>query len=558
MSDVVERFDARLARGASGLLLEFNDAGVLAAADVHVARRLAALTGGADDAVVLATALAVRAPRIGHVFVDLERISETATVDVDDPIDLTTLPWPSPSGWVAAGRGERARRPGSSAAAGGQRALPRPLLARGAAGRGRPRGARRRRRRRADGRARRRHHASVHGRDARRQAEAGSRRRGAPPPGGRGRRPGHRQDDDRRPHRRAARGAGTRRGRRAPARRARRPDRQGRRTARRGGPRRGRAPERRPRDPRAAARARGLDPPPPARLEARHPQPLPPRPRQPAPLRRRDRRRDLDGLALPDGAAHRGRPARGPPHPRRRPGPAHLDRGRRGARRHRRPRRRQPTPEPGGARRRRGSNRHRPSRARHRAADVQVGDGIVVLGTVHRFGGGIERLADAIHAGDADAAIGALTDESITWINADVGDPAALDQLSPVRDGAVAHRPRRHRGRPRRRRGPSHPRARRLPRPLRPPPRPPRRRDLDAAHRDLAGRRAAGLRRRALVRRPPAARHRERPRHPPLQRRHRRRRHLTHRPPDRSLRAPGRDCLLQPYSTQPPSRPSTP
>ena len=126
------------------------------------------------------------------------------------------------------------------------------------------------------------------------------------------------------------------------------------------------------------------------------------------------------------------------------------------------------------------------------AADVPVGDGIVVLRTVHRFGGGIERLADAIHAGDADAAIGALTDaETITWINADAGDPAALDLLSPVREGAV-------------RTGlavieaarsgdaaPGHPRARRLPRPLRPPPRPPRRRHLDAAHRDLAGRRAA-------------------------------------------------------------------
>jgi len=96
-----ERFDVRLARGASGLLLEFNDAGVLAAADVHVARRLAGLIGGADDAVVLAAALAVRAPRIGHVFVDLERIHATATVDVDDPIDLATLPWPEPSGWVA-------------------------------------------------------------------------------------------------------------------------------------------------------------------------------------------------------------------------------------------------------------------------------------------------------------------------------------------------------------------------------------------------------------------------------------------------------------------------
>ena len=101
MTDVVERFDARLARGASGLLLEFNDAGVLAAADVHVARRLAELVGGTDDSVLLAAALAVRAPRIGHVFVDLERIHETATVDVDDPIDLTTLPWPVPSTWIS-------------------------------------------------------------------------------------------------------------------------------------------------------------------------------------------------------------------------------------------------------------------------------------------------------------------------------------------------------------------------------------------------------------------------------------------------------------------------
>ena len=71
------------------------------------------------------------------------------------------------------------------------------------------------------------------------------------------------------------------------------------------------------------------------------------------------------------------------------------------------------------------------------SADVPVGDGIVVLRTVHRFGGGIERLADAIHAGDADAAIGALADDSITWIDADAGDPAALDQLAVVRDGAV-------------------------------------------------------------------------------------------------------------------------
>jgi exodeoxyribonuclease V alpha subunit len=101
MSDVTERFDARLARGTSGLLREFNDAGVIAAADVHVAHRLTALLGGTSDSVLLAAALAVRAPRIGHVFVDLERIHETATVDVDEPIDLTTLSWPEPSTWIS-------------------------------------------------------------------------------------------------------------------------------------------------------------------------------------------------------------------------------------------------------------------------------------------------------------------------------------------------------------------------------------------------------------------------------------------------------------------------
>ena len=62
-----------------------------------------------------------------------------------------------------------------------------------------------------------------------------------------------------------------------------------------------------------------------------------------------------------------------------------------------------------------------------------------MLRTVHRFGGGIEKLADAIHVGDADAAIGALADgsESITWINVDAGDPAELDRLGVVREAAV-------------------------------------------------------------------------------------------------------------------------
>ncbi|HZQ78640.1 MAG TPA: exodeoxyribonuclease V subunit alpha [Acidimicrobiia bacterium] len=93
--------DVRLAVGAAGLLGAFNAAGVLNAADVHVARRLGRFVGESDEAVLLAVALAVRAPRLGHVLVDLETVRRTATVDVDNPVDLQTLPWPEPGPWVA-------------------------------------------------------------------------------------------------------------------------------------------------------------------------------------------------------------------------------------------------------------------------------------------------------------------------------------------------------------------------------------------------------------------------------------------------------------------------
>ena len=95
----VDPFDVRRARHAPGLLRDFNDAGVLMAADVHVALRLADLAGERDEAVILAAALAVRAPRLGHVLVDLATIADTATVDADEPVDLSTLPWPGAALW---------------------------------------------------------------------------------------------------------------------------------------------------------------------------------------------------------------------------------------------------------------------------------------------------------------------------------------------------------------------------------------------------------------------------------------------------------------------------
>ncbi|MET0703949.1 MAG: exodeoxyribonuclease V subunit alpha, partial [Mycobacterium sp.] len=87
--------DWRRVSGATGLLRVFNDAGVLEAADVHVAMRLAALTSEADERVLLATALAVRALRSGSVCVDLAEVAEEVGLD---------LPWPEVSEWMTAVR----------------------------------------------------------------------------------------------------------------------------------------------------------------------------------------------------------------------------------------------------------------------------------------------------------------------------------------------------------------------------------------------------------------------------------------------------------------------
>jgi exodeoxyribonuclease V alpha subunit len=93
--------DPRLVLRAVGALREFNEAGVLAAADLHVARRLAELAGEEDEAVMLAAALAVRGPRLGHVYVDVATIRDTVTVDSEEPVDLGALPWPDAEGWLA-------------------------------------------------------------------------------------------------------------------------------------------------------------------------------------------------------------------------------------------------------------------------------------------------------------------------------------------------------------------------------------------------------------------------------------------------------------------------
>ncbi|WP_137725707.1 exodeoxyribonuclease V subunit alpha [Prescottella subtropica] len=88
--------EARVAQRGKGLLREFNEAGVLDAADVHVALRLAALGGETRESVHLATALVVRAVRSGSVCLDLSDIRNVVPEETGDghPIDPATLPWP--------------------------------------------------------------------------------------------------------------------------------------------------------------------------------------------------------------------------------------------------------------------------------------------------------------------------------------------------------------------------------------------------------------------------------------------------------------------------------
>ncbi len=85
--------------GATGRLRAFSDAGVFEAADVHVAQRLTALAGEADERVALAIALVVRALRGGSVCVDLRRVAAQ--------IGIADLPWPDADEWTTAVRASR-------------------------------------------------------------------------------------------------------------------------------------------------------------------------------------------------------------------------------------------------------------------------------------------------------------------------------------------------------------------------------------------------------------------------------------------------------------------
>ncbi len=97
-----------LALRATGLLQQFNQVGVLSAADVHVAQRVAALGAETDEAVHLALALTVRSTRHGSVVLDLATAEASTSVDIEVDLEeaqgeatASDVPLAWPQEWVA-------------------------------------------------------------------------------------------------------------------------------------------------------------------------------------------------------------------------------------------------------------------------------------------------------------------------------------------------------------------------------------------------------------------------------------------------------------------------
>ncbi len=97
-----DQHDVQRVQGASGLVRDFNEAGVLGAADVHVATRLGRLGGEDDEQVLLAAALTVRALQAGSVCLDVATAQQTTAVEDVDAAEVSALGWPAPTDWVAA------------------------------------------------------------------------------------------------------------------------------------------------------------------------------------------------------------------------------------------------------------------------------------------------------------------------------------------------------------------------------------------------------------------------------------------------------------------------
>ena len=95
----VDRHDVRLATGAPDVLAAFNRAEVFGPAEIHGAVTLARLAGDERPEVLLAAALALRAPQHGHVCVDLADLAASLPSEHEAPAGVETPPWPELGRW---------------------------------------------------------------------------------------------------------------------------------------------------------------------------------------------------------------------------------------------------------------------------------------------------------------------------------------------------------------------------------------------------------------------------------------------------------------------------
>ncbi|EKA62788.1 exodeoxyribonuclease V subunit alpha [Janibacter hoylei PVAS-1] len=89
MTEVLDRYDRRVARSATGELADLNAAGVIEAADVHVASRLATLVDDEDPLARVTLALVVRAAREGSTSLDPAHARELLE---ESPVALPPTP----------------------------------------------------------------------------------------------------------------------------------------------------------------------------------------------------------------------------------------------------------------------------------------------------------------------------------------------------------------------------------------------------------------------------------------------------------------------------------
>ncbi len=86
----------------SGLLAQLRASGVVTPVDLGVAETVCRLAGETGEDVRVAVALAARAPRHGHVCVELDRVAERLAVGADDGTPGTpaaAIEWPEPAMW---------------------------------------------------------------------------------------------------------------------------------------------------------------------------------------------------------------------------------------------------------------------------------------------------------------------------------------------------------------------------------------------------------------------------------------------------------------------------